>query len=331
MSVHVVLGGCGFIGRHVALALHRRGDQVILVDVASPDPALAARLPVPFRLAATDQPDGPDWVALTAGADVIHHYAWTTIPSTANADPLGDLDANLRQTLRLLEVMRWRKATTGTAPRLLFSSSGGTVYGPIRHAPVAETHPYNPINPYGASKAAVEIYLSSYRAAFGLDCRIARISNPYGAGQNPARGQGAASTFLFQTLAGQPIVIWGDGSVVRDYIHVCDLVDALLALADVPAERLSGADAAAVLNIGSGEGISLNGIIAVLRDDLGLTPVVDYQPGRAFDVPVSVLDITRAHRVLGWKPRLSFAQGYALMLKDVRGPDPLFSTLLDRP
>lgn len=324
--MHVILGGCGFIGRHVALALHRRGDTVVLADVAEPDQTLARHLPVAFRKV---NAAAPDWDALTRDADVVHHYAWTTIPSTANADPLADFDTNLRETLRLLEALRHRKLATGAAPKVIFSSSGGTVYGPIRHTPVPETHPYNPINAYGASKAAAEIYLASYRAAHGVDCRIARISNPYGAGQNPARRQGAASTFLFQALSGETISIWGDGSVVRDYIHIADLASAMLALADTPSERLGGIHETPIFNIGSGEGISLNGILDVLRDHLALSPIVDYQPGRTFDVPVSVLDINKARRVLRWQPRLTFAEGYERMLADVTGETPLFSTLLD--
>lgn len=325
MRTNVIVGGCGFIGRHVALALHRRGEHVILADVVPPPSAMSEVLPVPFRpVTAKD----PDWECLVRDADVVHHYAWTTIPSSANADPIADLDNNLRETVRLLEALRRLKQDTGNAPKVIFSSSGGTVYGPIRHTPVPESHPYNPTNAYGASKSAAEIYLASYRSSVGIDCRIARISNPYGAGQNPARRQGAASTFLFQALAGETIAIWGDGTVVRDYIHVADLADALIALTDVPFERL-GAPETPIFNIGSGEGISLNGILDVLRNRLSLEPVVDYQPGRPFDVPVSVLDITKARRTLGWSPRIAFEDGYARMLADIQGANPLFSTLLD--
>lgn len=325
MSVHVILGGCGFIGRHVALELHRRGDDVILADVVPPSEEIREILPVTFRKV---EPGQAHWETVTKDADVVHHYAWTTIPFTANADPVADLDANLRETVRLLEALRTRRTETGQSPKVVFSSSGGTVYGPIRHTPVSESHPYNPINAYGASKAAAEIYLGSYRATHGIDCRIARIANPYGAGQNPARRQGAASTFLFQALAGQTISIWGDGSIVRDYIHIADVAAAMVALADAPADAIS-ANETPVFNIGSGEGVSLNHIIDVLRDELCLHPVVEYLPGRSFDVPVSVLDIAKARRQLNWQPRLPFAEGYRRMLTDVRGATPLFSTLLD--
>ncbi len=325
MSVHLILGGCGFIGRHVAMALHRRGDTVILADVIDPSPSLLARLPVEARRI---EAGSPNWESLMNGVDVVHHYAWTTVPSSADADPVADLDANLRETVRLLEVLRRRRLRDGSTTKLIFASSGGTVYGPLANVPAQEDNAFRPINAYGASKAAAEIYFGYYRKAHGIDCRIARISNPYGAGQNPAKRQGAASTFLFHALDGKTISIWGDGEVVRDYIHIADLAAALVALSDVSADSLVD-DMAPVFNIGSGEGISLNAILDVLRVHLSLNPVVDYQPARSFDVPVSVLDISKARQVLNWQPQLSFVSGYTRMLADVRGQSPLFSTLLD--
>jgi UDP-glucose 4-epimerase len=318
MTRHLILGGCGFIGRHVALALQQRGDDVVIADIAPPSPEMAARLQVEYR--AVD-PAAPDWTAIVAGCDVVHHYAWTTVPSSANADPLGDLDANLRTTVRLLMAL---DASPGK--RLIFASSGGTVYGRLRQIPVVEDHPFSPITAYGVSKASAELYLNYFHAMGRVDCRIARISNPFGAGQNPQRQQGAVSTFVFKALAGEPISLWGDGSVVRDYIHVADLCAGLLALTD--AEFAQG-NAAPTFNIGSGEGVSLNAILETLRTHLQLNPRVEYQGARAFDIPVSVLDTSRARDILGWTPRLSFAEGCARMVSDLRQPHDLFSTLLD--
>lgn len=326
MSVHLILGGCGFIGRHVAMALQKRGDTVILADVVAPSQEFAGILPLEVRKVSAAS---PNWEELLHGIDVVHHYAWTTVPSSADADPLADFDANLREIVRLLEVMRERKKRAGSAPKLVFSSSGGTVYGPIIRTPVDETHPYNPVNAYGASKAAAEIYFGYYRKAHGIDCRVARISNPYGAGQNPAKRQGAASTFLFQALEGKSISIWGDGKVVRDYIHIADLTAGLIALCDVASDLLAG-DITPIFNIGSGEGVSLNMILDVLRNDLALDPIVSYQAARSFDIPVSVLDISKAREILNWQPSLSFSEGYARMLADVQGTSPLFSMLLDQ-
>ena len=315
---HVILGGCGFIGRHVALALLRRGETVVLAGRAPPiepppdvDPSLVSF--VPFDLATHD------WGGLLRDGDVVHHYAWSTVPKTANESPLADLDVNLRGTLRLLEALRRRQGT-----RLVFSSSGGTVYGHLRRTPVDEEHPLDPVTAYGVSKVAAEKYLGFYRGIHGLDCRIARISNPYGVGQDAQRKQGAASIFLQRALAGEAIEVWGDGAVVRDYIHVVDVAAGLLALADAPPERLG---AEPVFNIGSGEGVSINAMLALLRHRLGRPLDVRYLPGRTFDVPVSVLDVARARTVLGWRAGLDLAAGIERVMTDYREASALFSSL----
>jgi UDP-glucose 4-epimerase len=171
-----------------------------------------------------------------------------------------------------------------------------------------------PITAYGAGKATAEIYLGLYGALHGLDCRVARIANPYGAGQNLARGQGAVTTFVHHALTNQPIVIWGDGEVVRDYIHVTDVANAMVALALRP--RL---DKFRTFNIGSGTGVSLNDLIAELERRLSRRLDVRREPARPFDVPVSVLDISHAQNILGWVPRLSFAEGIARTMSDLAG------------
>jgi UDP-glucose 4-epimerase len=304
---HLILGGCGFIGRHVALKLACLGHRVILADRAAPGcefPAdVRARITwAPFDMATAD------WESLIAGAVTIHHYAWSTIPSTADADPAGDLSANVVPTLALLEAM----TRSIDRPRLIFPSSGGTVYGKLRHVPAHEDHPLAPITAYGASKAAVELHLEHYRTVYGLDCRVARLANPFGAGQDLVRGQGAATTFLHKALTGQTIVIWGDGEVVRDYIHISDAAAGMVALACAPqmGDRW-------IFNIASGHGVSLNAIVAELEAQLGRTLDVRRESGRPFDVPISVLDVTLAKNLLGWSPRLSFSDGVARTLRDL--------------
>jgi UDP-glucose 4-epimerase len=318
MTTHLILGGCGFIGRHVAISLARRGEQVILAG-RSP---LAIALPgvssndVSFRYLDLST---VHWDALLEGSDVIHHYAWSTIPQTANEDPIGDLDTNVRSSLGLLEAMRRRRGG-----RLIFASSGGTVYGVLRRTPVSEDHPLKPITVYGASKVAVEAYLGVYRALYGIDCRVARLSNPFGAGQDPRRNQGAASVFLHKSLAGEKIAIWGDGKVVRDYIHISDVVSGLISLVDAALDCHSDLP---IFNIANGEGVDLNRIVAILSARLGRKLDVAYEPGRPFDIPVSVLDISRARNFLGWAPRLSFEQGMALSIRDILSGSQAYSTL----
>jgi UDP-glucose 4-epimerase len=170
----------------------------------------------------------------------------------------------------------------------------------------------SPISAYAVGKATVELYLGHYRAIHGLDCRVARLANLFGAGMDIARGQGVVTTFLYRALMGEGIAIWGDGEAVRDYLHISDAAAGLVALAQAPQT-----DGPWIFNIGSGQGVSLNGIVAELEAWLGRTLKVHREPGRAFDVPVSVLDVTLARVILGWSPRLTFSEGMARTLRDL--------------
>lgn len=303
---HVILGGRGFIARHVALRLLEAGQSVTIVarhntvdllpeQVRKLCPVIVAEL------------GSADWDDLVADADVVHHYAWSSIPASANANPSGDLRANVDPTISLLDALRRRGGG-----RVVFSSSGGTVYGKVDRVPVPEEHPLAPINAYGAGKAAGEIFFGLYRSMYDVDCRIARIANAYGAGQDPKRGLGAVTTFLHQALNDQPITIWGGGDTIRDYIHVSDISEFLVSLSQAPRSD------SFIFNVGSGFGTSLNDIVSEIERQLGRSPVVQRMEHRSFDVPVSVLSIEKAAAVLGWHPRLSFSQGFALTFADIR-------------
>jgi UDP-glucose 4-epimerase len=306
---HVIIGGTGFIGRHVALMLARLGHEVILASRHAPpflfpDDAAWRITWIQVDMASVD------WRQLCCDCDAVHYYAWSTIPSTSNIDPEEDLHINVMPMLAMLEALRCAKRR----PRVIFASSGGTVYGKLNELPASESHGLAPITAYGASKAAIELYLGYFREIHGLDCRVARMANPFGAGQNTGRGQGAVTAFVNLALAGQPISIWGDGETVRDYLHVSDAARGLTALAlNVPAALASW-----TFNIASGRGISLNQVVAALEALLNRRLVVERTPKRAFDVPVSVLDISRAQASLGWAPRLTFAEGLRRTVNDMR-------------
>lgn len=301
----------------MALLLARSGDRVTIANRAVPGLVFPDELAERVTRRVLDLTVA-DWDSLVAEVDVVHHYAWSSIPATANADPAADLIGNVGLTLRLLDALKRRGKG-----RVVFASSGGTVYGRLHYTPVTEDHPLAPITAYGAGKATAELYLKLYRALHGLDCRIARIANPYGAGQNVQRGLGAVTTFLHHALSGQKIEIWGSGEVVRDYIHISDAASCLVNLACAPRT-----DEDFIFNIGSGVGISLNTIVAELELCLGRRLDVRRSQPRSFDVPVSVLAIDRARRVLGWSPRLSFSAGIALTLADLEVGRP-FSTVGD--
>ena len=305
---HLILGGGGFIGRVVALMLARAGHAVVIADRAAPTHPFPADVAERISFIHFELADA-EWDRMIEGAAVVHHYAWTSIPASANLNPAGDLLENVLPTLSLLQAMQRRGAD---APRLVFASSGGTVYGKLRRVPVPEDHQLQPITGYGAGKAAAELYITQFRMMHKLDCRTARLANPFGVGQNLARGQGAATIFLNLALGGKPIEIWGDGEVIRDYIHISDAASGLVALALSPLD-----DGPSTFNIGSGRGLSLNGIVAELEKTLNRRILVHRGPGRPFDVPVSVLDISLAREVLGWRPRLSFAEGLSQTIAEI--------------
>jgi UDP-glucose 4-epimerase len=302
---HLIIGGGGFIGRNVALQLSALGDNVLL---AGRHPPAGEKLAgpagrIPFELV---ELGSADWDRLVANVDVVHHYAWGSLPASANANPGGDLASNVGPLIAMLEALQRRGGG-----RVIFSSSGGTVYGRPQQIPVQEDHALAPINAYGAGKATAEIYLTLFRRMHGMDCRIARISNPFGAGQNISRGQGAVTTFIHHALANEPINIWGTGAVVRDYIHISDAAKCLVNLANAPRH------AEHIFNIGSGVGVSLNDIVAELESCLGRTLNVKRTEPRPIDVPVSVLSIDRAREILGWAPEVSFAEGILKTLNDL--------------
>ena len=314
-TCHLIVGGGGFIGRHAGLALAQHKHRAILAGRRRPA-FLDSFAASPFLAWRDLDILTADWDAQIKGVDVVHFYSWGSLPSTANADPRTDLEQNLGALLGLLDALKRRGHG-----RVIFSSSGGTVYGPLQQVPVPETHVLAPINAYGASKATAEIYLNLYHAMHGLDCRIARIANPFGAGQDVSRGLGAVTAFMSKALNNQPIEVWGTGEVVRDFIHVADVAECLVHLAIAP--DLSGQH---VFNIGSGKGTSLNEIVAALEARLNRKLTVDRKPGRTFDVPSNVLCIGLVKQVLGWSPRLNFTEGLGRMLSDI-AVHPEFSTL----
>jgi UDP-glucose 4-epimerase len=311
---HLILGGTGFVGRHVALLLARAGFSVTITGRRPPEFAFPDEVAGRINWRQLDI-EAPDWDRLVASADVVHHYLWTSIPGREATNPADGLRANVGSTIGLLEALKRR----GNG-RVLFISSGGTIYGKLHRIPADEDHPIEPITAYGAEKAVAELYLRHYRTISDLDVRIARVANVYGAGQDPARGLGAVTTFIDHALAGRKISIYGDGTVIRDYVHISDVASLLATLSIVPARKDF------IFNVGNGAGTSLNDIVAILEAHLARPLDVGRTPARPFDVPVSVLAIARAQTQLNWSPHLSVLAGAARTIEDLSAGH-AFSTL----
>jgi UDP-glucose 4-epimerase len=290
----LVLGGGGFIGTHLCQALLRLDAQVSGFGRSRTDPrALAGVVWTSGEFA-----DRTALARAVEGCEVVFHLLGGSIPDSSNRDPLGDLLSSAAASLQLLEICR-----ASMVRKVLFVSSGGTVYGIPRAIPIPESAPTDPISAYGISKLAVEKYLALYHYLYGCDYSILRVANTFGPYQSPHRRQGLIAAFMHRTARGQPVEIWGDGRVVRDYIYIDDVIDAILAAAGYDGPHH-------LFNVGAGVGRSVLEVVTDIAKVLGRPDIVPiHKPGRATDVPVNVLDITLIRRELGWSPRTDWRDG----------------------
>lgn len=301
----VILGGAGFLGRHAGCAMAAAGYEVWSIDGAVLSPV--ANFPWLAGQVVADFSDVSAWLDACQGADVVVHLASATVPATANNDPVLDAQANLLGTLRLLNGLREKSPQS----KLLFASSGGAVYGIPQSVPLDEEHPTLPIGAYGVTKMAIEHHLRIAETLYGLQYRTLRLSNPYGEWQRPHGIQGVIAVFAHRALHGTPLDVWGDGSVVRDFVYAADVGRAFVAAAQHQG-------LGRIFNIGDGAGHSVNHIIRTLEHLLGRTVERRVLPARPFDPPINVLDIRRARDELNWQPTVAFEEGVAKTLEWLR-------------
>lgn len=292
----LVTGGTGFIGTHLVAALLRGGHQVRVIS-RQPDAGLAGGLTGRVEVVQGNFFGETSFARCTEGIDLVYHLLWTSLPRSAPEFSVHYLEANVGYSLRLLDA-----CVASGVGKVVFASSGGTVYGITDHHPIGEDAPLQPITNYGITKVAFEKYLALYHYQHGLDYAVARIANAYGEHQDPLKRQGVVAAWLYNILKQQEIEVWGDGSVVRDYIHADDLAGILVLLG-------SQTSSVKVFNVGSGVGYSLNQVLDTLREVTTTNPTVRYLRQHKDDVPFNTLDVRQLSKVLGQLSLTSFEQG----------------------
>ena len=303
----VVLGGLGFMGSHICRALLAQGRPVRVFDKLYASRELIADIESQIEIVEGDISRPNDVMDAIADADTVIHLVHTTLPGSSMKDPASDITSNVAASaawlMRLSEI---------NLKRIIYFSSGGTVYGLPQNNLIDEQHPTEPMSSYGITKLAIEKYVAMYARLSGVQYCIVRPSNVYGDGQRLNIGQGVIGVLADRALRGEPLEIWGTGESLRDYLYVEDLVAATLALVDYSGPHQ-------VFNVSSGVGHSVLDIVRLISDELGVTPQINYQPKRGFDVPVNVLDSSRLIAETGWRPNVGLEEGVARTVKWLRG------------
>jgi UDP-glucose 4-epimerase len=295
----LLLGAAGFVGTNLAIRLSTNSEYQLTLADASLTYFTAIRamsLPnVSFREFVFS--DKADFDALLAGQDVVYHLASTNIPTTSNQSIPDELQANIIVTAHMLEA-----CVRCGVKKVVFISSGGTVYGKEVGCPLKETTATYPISSYGIQKVTIEKILYLYHYMYGIDYRIIRLANPYGPYQRPNGTLGAVTTFTYKAIKKENIVLYGDGSVIRDFIYIDDAVRAIVQIAD-------GENQHRTFNVGCGYGTSIREVLDTIENVLGTELVIERLPGRKVDVPVNFLDISRYEKAYGALHPLNLSEG----------------------
>ncbi len=295
----IILGAAGFIGTNLALGLSKStNNNIVLVDRNQDK---LKRLQSLCEKNVSEQEShlkpGMDFTELLMGQDIVYQLVSSTVPATSNLRIPKEISDNVILMSELLEA-----CVRCNVKKVIFLSSGGTVYGIKNRCPMKEENETYPINSYGTQKVMNEKLLYLYQYLYGLDYRIIRLANPFGPYQKPNGVQGVVAAFVYKALQRQEIIVYGDGSAIRDYIYIEDAVRAIINIADYEGEDK-------LFNVGSGKGTSIHQLLKIIKHILGVELKISYQPGRAMDVPVNFLDISKYEEKFGKMNSVSLENG----------------------
>lgn len=293
----LITGGTGFIGSFVVEELVRKGHFIHIIANGRQLPEYLNAVSKYVRYFQADFGEVDILDKALPGCDAVIHMAWGTVPKQTKGATVFEFSGNITSSINLIE-----RCIDHNIKKFLFISSGGTVYGIPKHIPITESHELNPISNYGLSKLTIEKILHLYHYSHDFNYAVLRVSNAYGERQNFFKNQGVIGVWLRNILQNGEIEIWGSGDIVRDYVYVQDVANAIVS-------TLLSTEEASIYNIGGGVGFSLNEIIAEIKNVVDVSFRLTYKPSRNFDVPVNVLDITAARKHIGFAPATSLNEG----------------------
>ena len=294
----LILGAAGFIGTNLAIQLAGNiADKITLVDKNEDYFFNIEKFNfsnVEIKESTLDE--NMDF-SILEDHDIIYHLVSTNVPTTSNQHISQDIQANVLFSSNLFDA-----CVKYGVKKVVFISSGGTVYGKESSCPLSENTPTNPISSYGVQKITIEKLLYLYNYMYGLDYRIIRLANPYGPYQRPDGVLGAVTTFTYKALKGEEINVYGDGFVIRDFIYIQDAINAIIKVVNGESEHH-------VFNLGCGYGTSIKKLLETIEDALDIKVNVIYKEGRKVDVPVNYLDISRFEKYYGELNPVSLTEG----------------------
>lgn len=285
----ILFGAAGFIGKNLTVELSKNKEDILtLVDEKKEFflDILQYKLEnVSIKEVFFNERSNFD--DLLEGQDIVYHLVSTTVPATSNQSIAQELMANVIVTIYLLD-----SCVRCNIKKIVFLSSGGTIYGKDICCPIREESPSYPINSYGLQKLYIEKLIYLYHYMYGLDYRIIRLSNPYGPFQRPNGILGAVSTFTYKALKGEEIIVYGDGTVIRDFIYIDNAIKAIINIVE-------GEKKYRIFNVGCGYGTSIRNLLNVISSTLKVKLKISYKQERKMDVPENYLDITRYETCYG--------------------------------